>query len=447
MNTWILLLFLGTATATGFSLVRFVSAGMRIPETVAWSFAAGLVIQSMIEALLLWIHSRPGPGKLLAVEAVVVLGSAFFRRSGRRNTACSAQALRPFAWALAAVAAVSVILFACTSISLGAWPTDFLAIWGLKGRTIFATTAIPARLFHDPALYWAHPEYPLLVPLTFAALSSAMQTWDARTLALFYPVCQAATLCVLWGFLARRASPVAAGAGACLAGYCTGLYGPGNIGTAEIPLALSFVLLAAAATDALDGRNPTPAVRWRLAIAATLAVATKQEGGLFCMLLALCLLALPEYRRRSGTAWRWLAAPVLGHGILLRLARGAVARRDYDLSLLAPSHWGALAERVGVVLKHVATVEMPHAAVALAALAVFFGISRAGVADWLLIPTIAQVTVYAALAALSAFGAQWLLEASFARITLVLFPVISLVIATRLTHGTSSSSPRPEART
>ncbi|HYB54155.1 MAG TPA: hypothetical protein VEG84_09835, partial [Thermoanaerobaculia bacterium] len=216
------------------------------------------------------------------------------------------------------------------------WATDFLAIWGLKGKIIFATASIPARLFHDPALGWSHPEYPMLLPLTFASIAAALREWDDYAMALLYPLCQAATVLAVWGLLRRRASDQAPAAGGCLTALCSPLYSAAHIGLADIPLALGFVLLCGAALDVTE--SASLANRTRLLVASFFCAALKQEGTLMVILFAATL----AFRARSGDrrsrlVWLWAVCPVVAHGLLLSILRGSVSRSYIDLSLLEPA--------------------------------------------------------------------------------------------------------------
>jgi hypothetical protein len=85
------------------------------------------------------------------------------------------------------------------------------------------------------------------------------------------------------------------------------------------------------------------------------------------------------------------------------------------------------------------TVDLPHAAVALASLVLFFLVTQKSFADLLLTPLAAQVALYAALCALSAFGAVWMVETSFARIAVTLFPALTLILGARLAAPERSS--------
>jgi hypothetical protein len=329
-----------------------------------------------------------------------------------------------------------MLLFFFAAISRAPFATDYLAVWGLKGRTIFETASIPSRLFHDPALEWAHPEYPLLLPLTFAALSAAIRAWDDRALTLLYPFCEVATILAVFGFLSRRVSENAGVVAAVLTALCARLYAPVSVGTAEIPMALGFVLAACAALEATI--EDSPSVRVRLALAALFCAATKQEGTLFVLFLVAMIL---WSRRAGGRILAFTAVvPVFVHGALLRLLRGPVLRRDFDLTLLAPRRWGDLLSRLGIVGQRLVSVELRGAIIPVAAILLFLLLTRRGPFDRLLWPLALQTLTYAAVCALCAFGPIWLIEASFSRITLALFPTWALILASRLSLPKSGSS-------
>ena len=76
-------------------------------------------------------------------------------------------------------------------------------------EAVFEPLAIPAVVFTDPELAWAHPEYPLLLPLIFASVSAAVRDWNDHALALLYPLFQIGTALAAYGFLARRAGRAA----------------------------------------------------------------------------------------------------------------------------------------------------------------------------------------------------------------------------------------------
>src|SRR5262245_45216150 len=288
-DLWLVLAALAAATAAGWVSIRAFTAGLTRREKLAWSLAAGLLLQALCLLALLAARTRPNAWKLLVLEAAAAAVAAFATRSRQARAPRIAvegdgRALAVLLWCVAA-AAWLVFLFGSLADSM--WATDFLAFWGYKGKIVFLTGEIPWRLFQDPALYFAHREYPLLVPLTFTALASFLGRWNDQALALLYPVCALATLVAISGFLARRVSRVSAAAASWLPSLCFFLYRPANAGTAEVPFALGLVLATSAAIDFLqkDGASSIG----RLAVASVFCATLKQEGSLFILLIAVVL--------------------------------------------------------------------------------------------------------------------------------------------------------------
>ncbi len=263
-------------------------------EQFAWALACGLLLQAAALLLLLAVRSRPSGAKLVLLEALAAGLALLAYRHGPKAAAAPAPApARPHRggsslvpWLLFGVAAAAWLVFLGESLADGMWGTDFLAFWGYKGKIVYLTSELPRRLFQDPALYFAHREYPLLVSLSLASLAAFVGSWNDEALALLYPVCALATLCGISGFLERRVSRLAGAAAAALAALCAFLYKAGNAGTAEIPFALSLVLAASAAIDWLAPEGVARGVVWRLALASLFCASLKQEGTLFVLLLA-----------------------------------------------------------------------------------------------------------------------------------------------------------------
>jgi len=76
---------------------------------------------------------------------------------------------------------------------------DFLADWGAKGRAFWEARAIDWRFLETATYRATHPDYPLLVPLTFDAVAVVRGAWDARLLGMVNVVFAAALLLVVHG--------------------------------------------------------------------------------------------------------------------------------------------------------------------------------------------------------------------------------------------------------
>jgi len=424
-------------------------------ERFAWSVALGLAIEAAIELAVLTAGARPGPLPMGAGLGMAVVAAMFLRppapaaeeKAGRR------------AAVMLAVAAGAALLFAIAAISEPMWSNDFLAIWGFKAKTIALSGSIPGRLFHDPMTRWSHPEYPLFLPLTLAASSSAAGSWDDRALALLYPIFEIVLLSALYGGTKRRFGPTAGSLSALLAALFFGFFRAFAVGMADIPLAALLVLFAGSLADFVD--TPTRAAGARLAIASFLCAATKQEGSLF-VLLAGAWGAFFVFRARRGRIVSFLsltAVPVLLHQLVLTALRGRIADRDYDWSLLKSGL--ALLPRAAAVARTILRDELAPHAVPLAALIAFLVVARpVGSARTLALlgpPLAAQLFVYAAVCVFSAFDPRW--QAQFVpRLAATLFPVLLLAAGPRFAfvcgrretplagRGDSPREPREDVR-
>src|SRR5262249_40322285 len=136
-------------------------------------------------------------------------GLAFFGRGAAPSPANRKSEIRNprFDLALLFLAAAGVLLYGLRALTEPMWSNDFVAIWGLKGKMIFAAGEVPRRLFTDPALEFSHPEYPLGLPFLYAAMAFLLGRWEDHATALVFPALQIATLLVLYGCLPPRSRP------------------------------------------------------------------------------------------------------------------------------------------------------------------------------------------------------------------------------------------------
>lgn len=179
-------------------------------------------------------------------------------------------------------------------------------------------------------------------------------------------------------------------------------------------------------------------------MASVLCVTIKQEGSLFVALLALWLVGREiRSQRASHASWLFFALPSLVQAAVLRALRGPVARRDFDLTLLAPRRLPEWLGRWREVLVHLARVEIAAAALPLMGLVLFLVLSRRRGEGPLLVVLAVQTGAYAAAASLSVFEPAWGLESAFARTTLALVPALALVLGARAAFLTRAANSDP----
>ncbi|MDQ5859188.1 MAG: hypothetical protein M3542_13055 [Acidobacteriota bacterium] len=419
-------------TAVGYALIRFFADGLSRAEKIAWSFATGLFAQSLLFVICISIAPGCGPVPVFVLDALIVGGSLLVRRPRRATPPrVRFQALTAL---LLFVAGAAWLVFLVEALGEPMWSTDYLAMWGLKGKTVFELGFVPTRLFQDPALYWAHREYPLLVPISLATLASFAGGWDDQALGLLFPLCELATLLALFGFLARRVSSAAGAAAAALASLDFFLYRAVNAGTAEVPLALALVLVSCAFLDVLD-RTTRPAIA-RLLVASLLCVSMKQEGTLFVLLLAAVM-----WPKRRRAVWALVVPPVV-HWALLYVLRGPQTRRDFDLTLFGPRRWMELPPLFAKVIGRILGTEALLAWAPLLAIALFLVVTRRGIADRLLPVFPLQIFCYAVAFSVSSFDPMYAVDGAFRRIALTLFPAFTLVLGARLSPSRGAPTNR-----
>jgi hypothetical protein len=428
--------------AAGWAVARFFSEDLTRLERAAWGLAVGLLAQCAILLGCFAAGIGADVGKIVLADLLLVGASLAFRRS--RSEPLPQRGGpggdRVAVVALAVVAAAAWGLFLVQALSEPMWATDYLAIWGLKGKLVFLSSGLPQRLFTDPALFWANRDYPLLVPLSLGAFAAIVGAWNDQALALLWPACELVTLLALAGFLGRRVSRSAGAGAAALGALCFPLYWAANVGTAEIPCALAFVLVSCAALDVLD--RASTARLARLAAASLFCVSIKQEGSAFVLFAAALLFV--RLRKRPDQSWRGavtaLLAPLAAHSTLLRLLTGPQARRAFDFTLLLPHHWPELPARFGTVVARLIGTEARLALVPLLAIAGYLLVTRGGIGDALWPIFAAQMGCYAVAFALSAFGPNYAIDSAFRRLALTLFPAFTLVLCARVLGPNSEES-------
>nr|MDQ6892500.1 hypothetical protein [Acidobacteriota bacterium] len=373
---------------------------------------------------------RPGRLALIAALAAAAVAGRLVPRPvperGGAGPRSDAKPRPPWTSMLFAVLVVGVLLYALRALTEPMWSNDFLAIWGLKGKAFAGSAGFP-RWLSDAA--FSHPEYPLGLPLVFAAISALLGRWDDHAAALIYPAIQVGTLAVLGGWLRRRgASHAVAISAAALLALFEPLYSAFLTGMAEVPLSAAFLLLATALADVLDGADEG-AVR-RLAAASLFAAAIKNEGLFFAAAASVAALAAlasargsRDVKRRSLRAFAAALGPALGVVLLMRAAAGSAPLRDFDLRLLISGPSAALGARIAETVRTDADLAARGWPVLLA-IAVLILLGRGGAsARRILILGAACLAVYLTIPVISVRGPRWLAQTTLPRTAAALAPV------------------------
>ncbi len=396
-------------------------------ERYGWSFAVGCALLAAFVPLSLLLRVTPGWIPFLVVSAAAGVTARAFRLEpwpAPGNPTARASKL------LLALVALGVCAYALRALTEPMWANDFVAIWGLKGKTIFGTAGYPERFYRSPALSFSHPEYPLGLPLLYAGTAFLLGRWDDHAMALLFPLFQVATLCVLWGWLRRRSVPPAAALlSAGVLAWFEPLYSGFLTGMADVPLSFGALLLGTSLADALE-ETDGGALR-RLAFASALIAAIKNEG-LFLAAAAAAIALLST--RRSG---RRAALTALSAALVVRTAhvpwRSRLPLADFDLG---SGSWARLGESLAAAAALVGPVLGAGLALALLLVAIG-GRHRAG--DRILGLCACALGAYLTLPAFAVRGPEWLVRTTLPRTASALAPLACAAIAVRFSVGGASS--------
>ena len=410
-------------------------------ERWGWSMASALLLLPLPVCLSFAAGIHPGWIPFLLIAAAAVATAWRFRLPPFGTSLPNPLRRSAVSWLLLALTTAGVATYAVMSLEEPLASNDFFAIWGLKGKSIFADAAVPRRLFDWREYAFSNPAYPIGVSLLYAGIAFLLGRWDDHAMALLFPFIQLATLLVLGGWLNRRGASrqVALAATAVVANFAY-LYSPIMTGgMAEVPASFTFLLVGTALCDCLDETDA--GCRRRLALSALLAAATKNEG-VFLLGAAFGLLLLFSVWKRKRPQWRTAAAiavPGLASLLLHRLVLGRHALRAFDFGLLRrPGFGGLLWTALREAFVQLVVPFWPALA-AFAFLIVFANKNPSSV--FLLALAGSSLAVYLVLPAFCTFGPAWLVHWTVGRITAALAPLAAAGIAA----GWGFTDPRPHS--
>lgn len=304
-----LLVALAWPRATRHDVDRLAGGGLRL----ALGFGIGIGVTSILTFGARAVAS--GWPMLLGVVEMLLLGGLFFLHRNRRSLpepppgSASTGAATMGLYAGLALATTGFALAGsvlAVRTPHGGW--DATAIWNLRARFLYRSGADWAERTFAPELWWSHPDYPLLLPLSVGrgwGLTGEETTWVPTLLAAAFTLSTLLLLvCTVSVLATRRHGAVA---GLLLVGTPLFLF-HGLAQYADV--AVAFYLLSAIVLTCLALRQiPSTAPRlWLLVgLTASLAAWTKNEG--IAALVVILLVGIGLAFRRSGRAgWRAAAA-------------------------------------------------------------------------------------------------------------------------------------------
>jgi hypothetical protein len=307
------------------------------------------------------------------------------------------------------------------------WEFDYLSDWGLKARVFWMARGIDWQ-FLEQAMYRAtHPDYPLLLPLSFDVLALIRGAWNDQALGLLNVAFAAALLMIVYRVALDETSSAVAAALVTFAMFP--LAAVPWIGIGEGP----FVAYATAGL-LLMRRNVTIA-----AVMLGLAASTKNEG---LALIVAAAIALIICRRAKDIIRLWPAAAIAAPWLIVRalhrlptdIAAGSVLSRIADHL----AHPGPLID----ALEH-ASVGKPLMWIGLLLGALLVGRELLRRESFVLLALAIQFVFYLGAYVATPHDIAWHVRWSWDRLVWHLTPALAAVILTSLARAAVPAERRP----
>jgi hypothetical protein len=306
----------------GIPITLAVDRSARGPLLIGTAFLYGSGTMYLVLLTLSVLHIRWTLMSLTIVSLIVFCAAAFIARRRVGDVASHQTKLH----LLDLVTLFTIGCYALYATLAPVWEWDFWAIWGLKARTFLEIGGIDWRFLESRWNTFAHPDYPLLVPLNYDFVALLNGGWSDRWMGLICVAWAVALALVARSLAARETTPFFA---ALLALLVAALGFSCYVGLAEgalIAFGGAGVLFVRAAL--LDG-DP---VSWRHgALMLGFAANCKNEGLALLVAVTIALVATSWSRLRKLTSAYALAAPWLilraAHTLPTDIAQGSTVSR------------------------------------------------------------------------------------------------------------------------
>ncbi|MEK6375114.1 MAG: hypothetical protein AABO58_20775 [Acidobacteriota bacterium] len=194
----------------GLPVALAVDRRARGPLLIGTAFLYGSGLVFVVLLVLSILHIR---WTLLSVTVAGLLGCsvAWFAGRTRVSTQHSALSTRHSSpHVLDLITLLTLAGYALYATLAPLWEWDFWAIWGLKARVFLEQGGIDWRFLGSQWNVFAHPDYPLLVPLNYDFIALLGGGWSDRWLGVLLVAWAAAALLIVRGLAAQELPPFVA---------------------------------------------------------------------------------------------------------------------------------------------------------------------------------------------------------------------------------------------
>ncbi len=187
----------------GIPIVLAVDRSARGPLLVGTAFLYGSGTMYFVLLTLSIAHIRWTLISVTVASLIVFCAAALIAR--RQNGPVARPNTTPHVLDLVTI--FTIVCYALYATLAPVWEWDFWAIWGLKARTFLEIGGIDWRFLESSWNTFAHPDYPLLVPLNYDFVALLNGGWSDRWMGLTGVAWAVALALVARSLAARETTP------------------------------------------------------------------------------------------------------------------------------------------------------------------------------------------------------------------------------------------------
>jgi len=186
----------------GIPIALAVDRRARGPLLIGTAFLYGSGTMYLVLLTMSVVHIRWTLISVTIASLIVFCAAAFI---ARRRTPELGSKTKPHLLDL--ITLFTIVCYALYATLAPVWEWDFWAIWGLKARTFLEIGGIDWRFLESHWNTFAHPDYPLLVPLNYDFVALLNGGWSDRWMGLMGVAWAVALALVARSLAARETTP------------------------------------------------------------------------------------------------------------------------------------------------------------------------------------------------------------------------------------------------
>jgi hypothetical protein len=197
---------LAVALVIGWPLSAAIDPSLRGARRAGIAILLGMAASAAILFGLALGNVRWSQTAFLVAAAVIAAGAWLASRGRIAGPGAAGQAPNGVGMIVLLVGAIELVGYGLLATVAPLWEFDFLSDWGLKAKVFLLAKGIDWNFLAASTYRNVHPDYPLLLPMSFDVVALLGGGWDGRWVGLLYPAFATAALLVCFDDLSEGAA-------------------------------------------------------------------------------------------------------------------------------------------------------------------------------------------------------------------------------------------------